>query len=215
MKLFNASTGFLLLLSVLTASAETGADSLLIKNDDRGWYHFITYDQRGRDVYEASTVPASAEFEIADNLTSIKYAGGRVDKFDAHLSLTGKISPARQSTLVGDVFRWKPSDLSPGKKPGVKVVYSDPMCDVVTLDYKDVTVKDAIRKLEIKGRRLDVPVLEISFDGTWSGSCGSGKETHAVVYSPELGQIVESKFLNYRPNGFLFVGVAVKLKAVD
>jgi len=215
MKLLNLTTGFLLLLSVLTASAQTEADSLLIKNDDRGWYHFITYDQRGREVYEASTVPASAEFEIVNNLTSIKYPNGRVDKFDTDLSLIGKISPARQSTLAGDVFRWKASDLSPGKKPGVKVLYSNQTCDVVTLDYKDVTVKEAIRRLEIKGRQLDVPVLEISFDGTWSGSCGSGKETHEVVYSPELGQIVESKFLNYRPNGFLFVGVAVKLKAVD
>lgn len=205
---------FLSFLFVATsvAAQETGMSP--IKSGDKAVYSFITYDQRGREVVEGVTVSVSAEFEIKDDITVIKFANGRVDRFDKDMNMIGYISPARYN--VGEIFRWKPADLAPGKKGSVGASFSSATCGAARVDYRDVTLKQAVRKILIKGKETEVPVVEIFFDGRWiAGSCGSGKDQQEIVYAPMLGQILESRLLNYLPSGFLNTGTAVKLVSLD
>ena len=52
-------------------------------------------------------------------------------------------------------------------------------------------------------------------EGTWAGTCGTGKDKHEITFSPALGQIVETKHFNYLPNGFINVARAVKMVSLD
>ncbi|GAB3479561.1 hypothetical protein [Polaromonas eurypsychrophila] len=179
-------------------------------------YQFIALAERGREIYEADIKSVSARLNVSGGITTIRYGNGRVDAFDSSMSMMDFVSPARRGKLAGNQFHWKPSDLTPGKKQSIRTsMVSAFSCGVIQLDYSDVSLKEGHRKLLIKGKEVDVPVVEVSFDGRWAGTCGTGKDQQEIVYAPSLGLIIESTLLNYHPDSFLNSGQKVKLVSLD
>lgn len=203
-------------LVVLTGFARAQTGPSPVKTGDNLGYQFITYGERGREIFEQNVASAVAGYATVDKGYSIKFVNGRVENYDGNHTLYSGLSQGNPFEYSPEeLFQWKPKDFSPGRKEETSYTTKTRQCGVVKRSFPEVEVKASTRTLNMGGQAKEVPVHEITYKGRWAGSCGGGKFEHVVSFSPELNLVVEQKMLNYYPDGFLFQGNGRKLVSVN
>jgi hypothetical protein len=179
-------------------------------------YDLIRYDTRGREVYVSSTTPITAEVLVSAEGRTLTYSTGRIEKFDVEHTLVERTVQGQTQRIGGkQLLKWMPDGRDYKSVRKVTESYEVRQCGMVDLEYES-TPKEAIYKVAIAGKEADLKVIEFVLNGKWTGgSCGTGKQTRRIVYSPELDMVVETEFLTYLANGILNVGNGIRLKSVN
>lgn len=209
---------FLVTLMFCAAAFANAQNISPLKNGDKMVLTYVTYGEKGADLGETKREDVSAEFMSAGTGYAIKFANGRVENYDEEHALYSGVTarPPAPFTLPKDeIFRWMPKDMTVGKKAPVSYMVNTKQCGMVKRTFPDVEVKEGVRQVKVEGALKDIPVFEVSFKGTWTGSCGTAKYEHYMVFSSQFNFLVEYKSLNYLPSGPLFQGSAKVLTAVN
>ena len=202
------------LTAAVTASAQAPSR---VSSTDKVVVDYFRFDQKGHEIYVASTTPRTLTIEISADGRTINYNNGYVEKFDKDLVL---IESSNKGVVrkIDDKFlqRWMPANRDSRESHNFSEKFNNPNCGGdVTVEWKG-TPKDGKFKLMHSGKEIEVDVVEYEFAGRWTSvSCGIGRNTLKLVYAPTLDVVVERDFKNFRPDGLLNVGNANKMKSVN
>lgn len=188
------------------------------KNGDALGMVFVQYEARGRDVAEKMNVKYKATLGLSDqgySVTSVQ--SGRVvvhDKNFTVVSITPNTGASPAPVPENQRFVWMPKDFSVGKKEGQSFSGTG-NCGTIAIDLPDVVLKEGEKTVSLAGVNHTVKTVEVTFKGTWSASCGKGLVERFVVFSQELGLILEQKEMSFDQAGFLYSGRTTILSSIN
>lgn len=212
-------TGFIISAFLATfATFSVAQEAVKPKNGDSLGMIFIQYEAKGRDVAEKMNVKYKATLGLSgEGYTVTSVQSGRVvvhDKNFTVTSITPNTGAAPAAVPENQRFAWMPKDFSAGKKEG-QSFSGVGNCGTIAIDLPDVVLKEGEKVISFTGANRTVKTVEVTFKGTWSASCGKGLVERLVIFSQDLGLILEQKEMSFDQAGFLYSGRTTILSSIN